>query len=80
MSAGYSDIVLWAVFLFLSYIGYGAAAVHSLNRLEFNNFRQIAACGNSRGKLLSISWFSQHAAEAKIPEGLIRIVLSQWTE
>ena len=55
MSASYSDIILWAVFLLLGYIGYGAAIVHLLNHLEFNVFGQIAVCGNSREKLLSIS-------------------------
>ena len=38
MSASYSDIILWAVFLFLSYIGYGAAVVRLLNLAEFNDF------------------------------------------
>jgi hypothetical protein len=38
MSASYSDIILWAVFLFLSYIGYGAALVRLLNLAEFNDF------------------------------------------
>jgi hypothetical protein len=31
MSANYSDIILWAIFLFLSYIGYGEAVVCLLN-------------------------------------------------
>ena len=38
MSASYSDIILWAVFLFLSYIGYGTAVVRLLNLAEFNDF------------------------------------------
>jgi hypothetical protein len=38
MTANYSDIILWAVFLFLSYIGYGAAVVRLLNLAEFNDF------------------------------------------
>ena len=38
MSPNYSDIFLWAIFLFLSYIGYGAAVVRLLNRAEFNDF------------------------------------------
>jgi len=38
MSASYFDIILWAVFLFLSYIGYGAAIVRSLNLAEFDDF------------------------------------------
>jgi hypothetical protein len=38
MSANYSDIILWSVFLFLSYIGYGAAIVRLLNLAEFNDF------------------------------------------
>jgi hypothetical protein len=38
MSPNYSDIVLWAIFLFLSYIGYGAAVIRLLNLGEFNDF------------------------------------------
>ena len=38
MSATYSDIILWAIFLFLGYIGYGAAIVRLLNLAEFNDF------------------------------------------
>jgi hypothetical protein len=38
MGADYSDIILWSVFLFLSYIGYGAAIVRLLNLAEFNDF------------------------------------------
>ena len=55
MSASYSDIILWAVFLFVGYIGCREAVVRLLNLAEFNDFWQIAVCGNSRGKLLSIS-------------------------
>ena len=42
MSASYSDIILWAIFLFLSYIGYGAAVVRLFNLAEFNDFRYAA--------------------------------------
>jgi len=38
MTASYSDIILWAIFLFLGYIGYGAAVVRLLNLAEFNDF------------------------------------------
>jgi hypothetical protein len=34
----YASVVLWAVLLFLSCIGYGAAIVRLLNLAEFNNF------------------------------------------
>ena len=51
----YANVILWAVFLFLSYIGYGAAVFRLLNRLKINDFCQIAVCGNLCGKLLSIS-------------------------
>jgi hypothetical protein len=38
MSASYSNIILWSVFLLLSYIGYGAAVVRLFNLAEFNDF------------------------------------------
>jgi hypothetical protein len=34
----YANVILWAVFLFLSYIGYGAAIVRLLKLAEFNDF------------------------------------------
>ena len=37
-SDSYSDIILWAIFLFLSYIGYEASVVSLLNLAEFNDF------------------------------------------
>ena len=33
MSDGYSDIILWAIFLFLSYFGYEAAVVSLLLKM-----------------------------------------------
>ena len=38
MSASYSDIILWAVFLFVGYIGCREAVVRLLNLAEFNDF------------------------------------------
>ncbi len=37
MESIYANVILWAVFLFLSYIGYGAAIVRSM-------FKMIPAC------------------------------------
>ena len=34
----YANVILWAVFLFLSYIGYGAAIVRLFNLAVFNDF------------------------------------------
>jgi hypothetical protein len=34
----YANVILWAVLLFLSYIGYGAAIVRLLNLAEFDDF------------------------------------------
>jgi len=42
MGANYSDIILWSVFLFLSYIGYGAAIVRLLNLADFNDLGYAA--------------------------------------
>jgi hypothetical protein len=38
MSVSYSDIILWAIFLFLGYIGYWTAVVRLFNLAEFNDF------------------------------------------
>ena len=34
----YANVILWAVLLFLSCIGYGAAIVRLLNLTEFDDF------------------------------------------
>jgi hypothetical protein len=54
MSASYSDIVLWAIFLFLSYIGYWAAVVWLLNRAEFNDLECAAQAATGRKFTISV--------------------------
>ncbi len=54
MSASYSDIVLWAIFLFLSYIGYWTAVVWLLNRAEFNDLERAAQAATGRNFTLNV--------------------------